>query len=171
MPGHTLAVLVSYPELGCTGKKFEVGHKWGIYHEVLCLGNEKAYNFVKDVIDELCDIFSSKYIHIGGDETPITAWTSCAKDQALAKSTGLTIDKLRSYFTNRVEKHVNSKGRRIIGWGEILDGPINKSATVMSWRGAEPGQEAAKLGHDVIMAPTDNCYLDYPQVKTSEELK
>ncbi|MBQ6187801.1 MAG: beta-N-acetylhexosaminidase [Prevotella sp.] len=170
MPGHMLAALASYPELGCTGGPYTVGRTWGIFPEVLCLGNEKIYQFCQDVLSEIIDIFPSKYIHIGGDEAPRDRWRECAKCKALASREGLTIDKLQGYFTNRMEKFVNSKGRSIIGWDEILEGDINQSATIMSWRGPKPGSHGAQLGHDVIMAPNNYCYFDYYQTnETSHE--
>ena len=165
MPGHTLAVLAVYPSFGCVGGPYEVCHKWGVLPDVLCLGNEQIYPFVQDIIDELCDIFPSEYFHIGGDECPTVRWEKCPKCQALAQSKGIDIHRLQQYFTNRVEKYLNSKDRKIIGWDEILEGEINKSATIMSWRGVEPGSKAAALGHDVIMSPTDYAYFDYYQTK------
>jgi len=168
MPGHMKAALAAYPELGCTGGPYEVGHNWGVYWDVLCLGNDKIYPFLQDIIDELVDVFPSKYIHIGGDETPTKRWESCPKCQALAKAQGLDCKHLQGYFTNRMEMYINSKGRSIIGWDEILGGKINKSATVMSWRGVGPGNIAAKLGHDVIMAPMDYSYFDFYQAKETK---
>ena len=170
MPGHMLAALASYPDMGCTGGPYTVGRTWGIFPEVLCLGNEKIYQFCQDVLSEIIDIFPSKYIHIGGDEAPRDRWRECAKCKALASREGLSIDKLQGYFTNRMEKFVNSKGRSIIGWDEILEGDINQSATIMSWRGPKPGSHGAQLGHDVIMAPNNFCYFDYYQTnETSHE--
>ena len=163
MPGHMKAALAAYPELGCTGGPYEVGHAWGVYKDVLCLGNEQVYKFVQDVIDEMAAIFPSKYIHIGGDETPTVRWKECPKCQKLVAEQHLSANKLQAYFTNRIEKYINSKQREIIGWDEILDGEINPSATIMSWRGIEPGERGAKLGHDVIMTPTSHCYFDYKQ--------
>lgn len=163
MPGHMKAALAAYPEFGCTGGPYEVGHAWGVYKDVLCLGNEQVYKFVQDVIDEMAVIFPSKYIHIGGDETPTVRWKECPKCQKLAAEQHLSTNKLQAYFTNRIEKYINSKQREIIGWDEILDGEINPSATIMSWRGIEPGERGAKLGHDVIMTPTSHCYFDYKQ--------
>lgn len=163
MPGHMKAALAAYPEFGCTGGPYEVGHAWGVYKDVLCLGNEQVYKFVQDVIDEIATIFPSKYIHIGGDETPTVRWKECPKCQKLAAEQHLSTNKLQAYFTNRIEKYINSKQREIIGWDEILDGEINPSATIMSWRGIEPGERGAKLGHDVIMTPTSHCYFDYKQ--------
>lgn len=163
MPGHMKAALAAYPELGCTGGPYEVGHAWGVYKDVLCLGNEQVYKFVQDIIDEMAAIFPSKYIHIGGDETPTVRWKECPKCQKFAAEQHLSANKLQAYFTNRIEKYINSKQREIIGWDEILDGEINPSATIMSWRGIEPGERGAKLGHDVIMTPTSHCYFDYKQ--------
>ena len=165
MPGHMKAALASYPNLGCTGGPYKVGHNWGVYYDVLCIGNEDTFKFVEGVLDEVIDIFPSKYIHIGGDETPTKRWSECSKCEKIMQKEGLPINKLQAYFTNRIEKYLNSKGRSIIGWDEILDGDINKSATIMSWRGIEPGEKGAKMGHDVIMSPTSHCYFDYAQTK------
>lgn len=165
MPGHMKAVLASYPNLGCTGGPYKVGHNWGVYYDVLCIGNEDTFKFVEGVLDEIIDIFPSRYIHIGGDETPTKRWSKCSKCKKIMQKEGLPINKLQAYFTNRIEKYLNSKGRSIIGWDEILDGDINKSATIMSWRGIEPGEKGAKMGHDVIMSPTSYCYFDYAQTK------
>ena len=163
MPGHQKAALACYPELGCTGGPYEVGQNWAIYHDILCLGNEKTYEFCEDVLSELIDIFPSEIIHIGGDEAPKIRTAECPKCQALMKREGLTADNVQGYFTNRIEKFVNSKGRRIMGWDEILEGDINQSATIHCWRGLEHGIKAAQGGHDVIMSPTAYCYLDYYQ--------
>ena len=168
MPGHMKAALAAYPELGCTGGPYEVGHNWGVYNDVLCLGNEQVYQFVQDIIDELIPIFPSKYFHIGGDETPTTRWKECSKCQKVATDHQLQLNKLQAYFTNRIEKYINEKERNIIGWDEILDGDINPSATIMSWRGIEPGERGAKLGHDVIMSPTSHCYFDYKQYENED---
>lgn len=165
MPGHMLAALASYPELGCTGGPYEVGYGWGVFRDVLCLGNDKIYDMLYDVVDELCDIFPAKYFHIGGDETPTVRWENCPKCQALAAQHGITPKQLQSVFTNRMEKYINSKGRSIIGWDEITHGKINQSATIMSWQGVAPGSKAAEAGHDVIMAPNEYCYFDHYQAK------
>lgn len=169
MPGHTVAALASYPELGCTGGPYSVGYGWGIYKDVLCLGNEKVYKFLQDIIDELIDIFPAKYIHIGGDESPTVRWENCPKCQALAKANNVDAKHLQGVFTNRMEKYINSKGRSIIGWDEIAQGNINKSATIMSWRGVEPGSKATEAGHDVIMSPTTYCYFDYYQSENKDK--
>ena len=169
MPGHAVAALASYPELGCTGGPYSVGYGWGVYEDVLCLGNEKVYTFLQDVIDELIDIFPAKYIHIGGDESPTTRWEHCPKCLALAKANNVDAKHLQSVFTNRIEKYINAKGKRIIGWDEIAQGAINKSATIMSWRGVEPGSKATEAGHDVIMSPTTYCYFDYYQSENKDK--
>lgn len=169
MPGHMLAALAAYPELGCTGGPYEVGHHWGIYDDVLCLGNEKVYEFCNDVLDEIMEIFPSKLIHIGGDEAPTTRWQSCAKCQKVAEEHSLTPKTIQGYFTSRIEQHMIDKGRNIIGWDEILAGNVNKSATIQSWRNTEYGSKAAAQGHDVIMSPTSHCYFDYLQVNPDDK--
>ena len=170
MPGHMLGVLAAYPELGCTGGPYEVSGNWGVFDDILCAGNEKTYQFIQDVMDELMDIFPSKYIHLGGDEAPKTRWTTCEKCQGLIKSLGIKGDKectaenrLQGYLVSRIEKYLNQKGRKIIGWDEILEGDVQKSATIMSWRGVEGGIKASRLGHDAIMTPVSYCYFDYYQ--------
>ena len=168
MPGHTLAALAAYPELGCTGGPYEVGHRWGVYKDVLCLGKESTYKFVQDVIDEVVDIFPAKYFHIGGDESPTVMWEKCPNCLQKAKDENTDIKHLQQYFTNRIEKYLNSKGKSIIGWDEILEGKINQSATIMSWRGVEPGLKAAKQGHDVIMTPSSHVYFDHFQAKETK---
>ena len=168
MPGHTLAALAAYPELGCTGGPYEVGHRWGVYKDVLCLGKESTYKFVQDVIDEVVDIFPAKYFHIGGDESPTVMWEKCPNCLQKAKDENTDIKHLQQYFTNRIEKYLNSKGKSIIGWDEILEGKINQSATIMSWRGVEPGLKAAKQGHNVIMTPSSHVYFDHYQAKETK---
>ena len=168
MPGHMIAALAAYPYMGCTGGPYKVSPIWGIMPDVLCLGNEKTYQFCEDVLSEMMDIFPSEYIHLGGDETPNVRWKECPKCKALMAKENLTPGKLQGYFTNRIEKFVNSKGRRIIGWDEILDGDINQSATIMSWRGTAPGARGAKMGHDVIMSPSSHVYFDYYQTRQGE---
>lgn len=160
MPGHMLAALASYPELGCTGGPYQVGHYWGVYKDVLCVGNERVYQFVEDVLAEIMEIFPSEVIHIGGDETPTEKWEACPKCQAL----GLPKDKIQAHFTKRVFDYLTAHHRRALGWDEILDG-CPQDAMIMSWRGTAPGAKAAEAGHDVIMAPTTHCYLDYQQVE------
>ena len=170
LPGHMLAALAAYPEMGCTGGPYEVCPRWGVFEDVLCIGNEKSMQFLEDVMAEIIDIFPSKYIHIGGDEAPRTRWKKCPKCQARIRTEKLKADKnhtaedrLQSYCMTRIEKLLNSKGRQIIGWDEILEGDVAPNATVMSWRGSAGGIKAAQLGHDVIMTPNDYCYFDYYQ--------
>lgn len=163
MPGHMLAALATYPELGCTGGPYEVGHRWGIYKDVLCVGNEKIYDFCEGVLDEIMQIFPSKLIHIGGDETPTEVWEKCPKCIKRAEDNNMTVKQVQSYFTSRIEKYVDSRGRRIIGWDEILGGDISQSAVIQSWRDTKHGRIAAEAGHDVIMSPTSHCYFDYSQ--------
>jgi hexosaminidase len=164
MPGHAGAALASYPELSCTGGPFEVMTKWGINEEVYCAGNEKTFEFLKGVLSEVIELFPSEYIHIGGDECPKVRWEECFKCQARIKGENLkNEDELQSYFIKRIEKFLNSKGRKLIGWDEILEGGLAPDATVMSWRGMVGGIEASKAGHDVVMAPYSHVYFDYYQ--------
>lgn len=175
MPGHMVAAITAYPELGCTGGPYEVMTKWGISDDLLCMGNEKTFQFIDDVLDEIMEIFPSKVIHIGGDECPKVRWENCPKCQGLIKELGLKKDdkytaeqKLQSYFTKHVDKYLSDHGRTCIGWDEILEGGISDNATVMSWRGEEGGIEAAQLGHRVIMVPTRYLYFDYYQTRDRE---
>lgn len=172
MPGHMLGALAAYPDLGCTGGPYEVEHHWGVYADILCAGKEKTFQFVQDVLDEVIDIFPSEYIHIGGDESPRSRWKACPLCQKRIQEEGIKEgngqskeDRLQGYFTKRVEKYLTSKGKRIIGWDELLGCDVEKSATIMSWRGADPGAESAKQGHDVIMTPNAYLYFDYYQTK------
>lgn len=170
MPGHALAALTAYPHLGCTGGPYEVGTKWGVYDDIFCAGNDSVFLFLQDVLDEVLPLFPSKYIHIGGDEAPKTRWEKCPKCQKRMKEEGLKdAHALQSYFIQRIEKYLNSKGRRIIGWDEILEGGLAPDATVMSWRGTEGGITAAKQHHDVIMTPGNYCYLDHYQSQGKNE--
>ena len=169
MPGHAMGALTAYPELGCTGGPYEVRTKWGVEENVYC-PSEKTFAFLEDVLTEVMDLFPSKYIHIGGDECPKDSWKASAFCQDLMKKEGLKDEhELQSYFIRRIDKFVTSKGRRIIGWDEILEGGLSPNATVMSWRGIEGGIEAAKQMHDVIMTPTSYMYLDYYQGNPSKE--
>jgi hexosaminidase len=164
MPGHSLAAIAAYPGLSCTGGPFEVGKKWGIVEDVYCAGKEETFNFLEDVLTEVIDLFPGKYVHIGGDECPKTRWLKCPLCQKRIKAEGLKDEKeLQSYFIKRIEKFIVSKGKRLIGWDEILEGGLAPEATVMSWRGVAGGIDAAKQGHDVIMSPNSFVYLDYYQ--------
>ena len=177
MPGHAVAALASYPELGCLGKDhdYEVWTRWGVSPELFCAGKEETFKFLADVLDEICEIFPSEYIHIGGDEAKKDRWKVCPACQQRIKDEGLKDEsELQSYFIKRIESYLNTKGRKIIGWDEILEGGVSRTATVMSWRGTKGGIEAAKLGNDVIMTPSDYYYLDHFQtadpVKNKEPL-
>ena len=166
MPGHASAALASYPELGCRGAEYpyKVQTTWGVFPEVFCAGNPETVTFLEKVLDEICDIFPSEYIHIGGDEAPRDEWEKCPKCQALMKEKGFTREaELQSYLITTIEKYLADKGRKIIGWDEILDGGVSQSATVMSWRGAQGGIAAAKMGNDVVMTPNSHFYFDYYQ--------
>lgn len=164
MPGHSVAALTAYPHLSCTGGPFEVRQIWGISDDIYCAGNDSVFTFLQDVLTEVMALFPSKYIHIGGDEAPKVRWEQCPKCQRRIKEEGLKDEhELQSYFIQRIEKFLNSKGRRIIGWDEILEGGLAPNAAVMSWRGTKGGIEAARQNHDVVMTPTDYCYFDYYQ--------
>jgi hexosaminidase len=163
MPGHATAALASYPELSCSGGPFEVERNWGVFPDIYC-PKESTFEFLENVLSEVMPLFPSEYIHIGGDEAPKTRWKNCAHCQALMKKEGLKDEhELQSYFIKRIEKFVESKGKHIIGWDEILEGGIAPNATILSWRGEDGGIEAAKQHHNVIMAPNSYCYLDYYQ--------
>ncbi|GAB3970931.1 family 20 glycosylhydrolase [Spirosoma terrae] len=164
MPGHAQAALAAYPELGCEpGKNYQVFTQWGVSDDVFC-PSEKTFSFLQDVLTEVMTLFPSKYIHIGGDECPKTAWKKSAFCQELIKKNNLKDEHgLQSYFIRRMEKFLNSKGRSIIGWDEILEGGLAPNATVMSWRGTEGGIAAARQKHNVIMTPGEFCYLDHYQ--------
>ena len=170
MPGHSVAALTSYPKLSCTGGPFEVRTLWGIDDDIFCAGNEETFTFLENVLTEVLELFPSKYIHIGGDEAPKTRWEKCAKCQRRITKEGLKDEhELQSYFITRIEKFLNSKGRQIIGWDEILEGGLAPNAAVMSWRGIEGGISAAKQKHNVVMSPTDYCYFDYYEGKPENE--
>lgn len=175
LPGHMLSALASYPELGCTGGPYKVSSYGGISQDVLCAGNEKTYEFIEDVLTEVIDIFPYKYVHIGGDECPKDRWHSCPKCQNKIKELGIKADSthsaeqlLQGYVTERVGKFLAAHSRRIVGWDEILEGNPPLDAVVMSWRGTEGGIKASALGHDVIMTPNLNMYLDYCQSENKE---
>jgi hexosaminidase len=164
MPGHSLAALVSYPELSCTGGPFQMPVKWNIQKDVYCAGNEKTFEFLENVLTEITTLFPSPIIHIGGDECPKDRWKNCPKCQARIKALGLKDEfELQSYFIHRIEKFLLTKNRNIIGWDEILEGGLAPNASVMSWRGTKGGIEAAKQKHNVVMTPSEYYYLDYYQ--------
>ena len=169
MPGHSQAAIAAYPELGCTKKQVEVATKWGVFEDIYCT-SEKTFKFLEDVIDEVIPLFPGKYIHIGGDEVPKSRWKNCANCQNVIKREGLKNEhELQSYFIKQMEKYINSKGKQIIGWDEILEGGLAPNATVMSWRGNVGAIEAAKQQHDVILTPNSHCYFDYYQSDNEDE--
>jgi len=164
MPGHASAALAAYPVLGCTGGPYKTATFWGVFDDVYCAGNDSTFTFLQNVLDEVTGLFPSTYIHIGGDECPKTRWKACSKCQQRMKAMGLADEHaLQSYFIQRMEKYLNSKGRQIIGWDEILEGGLAPNATVMSWRGEEGGKAAIAQQHRVIMTPESHCYFDYYQ--------
>ena len=164
MPGHAVAALTSYPWLGCTGGPYEVWTTWGVSEDVFCIGKETTFDFLEDVLGEICEMFPSEYIHIGGDECPSVRWKDCPDCRKRMQEEGLESERqLQGYLLHRIEKYLNDKGRKIIGWDEILEAGVTPTATVMSWRGPEGGIAAAKQGNDVIMAPNIYFYLDYYQ--------
>lgn len=172
MPGHCMAALAAYPELSCDpSKSYKVYQTWGVVRDVYC-PSDKTFSFLEDVLTEVMDLFPGKYIHIGGDEVPKDAWKNSAFCQKLIKKLKLkNEEELQSYFIQRVEKFVNSKGRSIIGWDEILEGGLSPNATVMSWRGEDGGIAAAKQSHQVIMTPASGgLYLDHAQSRIGEPL-
>ncbi|MEZ4796445.1 MAG: family 20 glycosylhydrolase [Flavobacteriaceae bacterium] len=169
LPGHAQAAIAAYPDLGCLGEQIEVATKWGVFEDIYC-PKEETFTFLEDVLDEVLELFPSTYIHIGGDEAPKTRWKNCDHCQSLIKKEGLKDEhELQSYFISRIEKYLNSKGRQIIGWDEILEGGLAPNATVMSWRGINGAIEAAKQQHNVIMTPTSHCYFDYYQSENEDE--
>lgn len=170
LPGHMLAALSAYPELGCTGGPYEAWHKWGVAEQVLCVGKESTFTFLEGVLEEIAGLFPSEYIHIGGDECPKTEWENCPDCQARIAELGLKDDGkftaeqyLQCYVTSRIQDFLATKGKKIIGWDEILEGKLAEGATVMSWRGVDGGIQAAGMGFDAIMTPTTYCYFDYCQ--------
>jgi hexosaminidase len=169
MPGHALAALTAYPELSCTGGPFEVATTWGVFDDVYC-PKEETFTFLENVLTEVIDLFPSQYIHIGGDECPKTRWKTCPHCQALIQKENLGDEHgLQTYFINRIEKFLNSKGRKIIGWDEILENGLAPSAAIMSWRGSEGGIAAARQQHFVVMTPEPYCYFDHYQADPKNE--
>lgn len=167
LPGHMVAALACYPHLGCTGGPYKVWDRWGVADDVLCIGEPKTIEFIEGVLDEILELFPYEYIHIGGDECPKTRWENCPKCQAKIAELGLKDDDkhsaehyLQSYITKHVSDYIAPKGRKIIGWDEILEGTLPEGATVMSWRGIEGGIAAAELGHDAIMTAQSYLYFD-----------
>ncbi len=170
LPGHAVSTLAAYPELSCGGGSFEVETKWGIFKDVYCAGKEDVFDFLETVLDEVIELFPSNFLHIGGDECPKDRWKNCSDCQERMKTEGLTSEEeLQSYFVSRMSRFLSKRGKRLVGWDEILEGGLADGATVMSWRGIEGGIRAAEMGHDVVMSPTSHCYLDYKQAEGDDE--
>lgn len=175
LPGHTSAVLAAYPQLGCEDKEYKVANRWGVIRDVLCAGNPASLDLFKDIMDEVCELFPGKYIHLGGDECVKERWKACPKCQRKIRELGLKDgsryskeDYLQSWFMGEVASFVQSKGKRVIGWDEILEGVPMDDSVIMSWRGTEGGITAAKMGHDVVMTPTSDMYFDQSQTLASQ---
>ena len=170
LPGHALAAIACYPELSCgLEDHYETATRWGIFKQVYC-PKESTFAFLEDVFDEVFELFPSELVHIGGDECPKASWKACPDCQALIKKLGLKDEyELQSYFVTRMEKYINSKGRQIIGWDEILQGGLAPNAKVMSWLGEEGGIKAAQQHHEVVMSPHQKYYLDYWQADPYSE--
>ena len=164
LPGHALAAISAYPELGCTGEQFTPWTRWGVSEHIFCGGNDKVISFLEDVIDEVCELFPGPIVHIGGDEAPKKAWRKCPKCQARINGLGLDGEEgLQGWMTRHFTEYLAKKGRRAIGWDEVLDGNPGKDTIIMSWRGPEGGIKAAARGNDAVMCPVNPCYLDIEQ--------
>lgn len=172
MPGHASAALAAYPFLGCPGTgPYKVEETWGIFDDVYCAGKDSTFRFLQDILDEVMPLFPSKYVHIGGDESPKANWKICHLCQKRIKEEGLKDEhELQSYFIQRIEKYVNAKGKTIIGWDEILEGGLAPNAIVMSWRGEAGGIEAARQKHQVIMTPGSHVYFDHSQSQREDSV-
>ena len=176
LPAHMVSALAAYPYLGCTGGPYSLMTVWDISKDVLCAGKDSSFEFLEDVFSEIRDIFPYEYIHIGGDECPKTSWKNCPACQARIAELGLVDTEdataeqyLQNYVTSRVQAFLERKGKKVIGWDEILEGDLAPGATIMSWRGTEGGIKAATAGFDVIMTPCDYCYLDYCQASDASK--
>ncbi len=175
LPGHMLAAMSAYPQLGCTGGPYAAWTIWGVSDQVLCVGKESTFTFLERVLAEVAELFPGEYIHIGGDECPKDEWKKCPDCQALIRRLGLKDDGrftaeqyLQNYVTKRIQDYLATLGKKVIGWDEILEGDLAPGATVMSWRGAAGGREAAARGFDAVMAPNSHCYFDYYQAEGGE---
>lgn len=169
MPGHSRAALAAYPEFSCTEKKLEVPGTWGVFDDIYCT-KPQTFEFIENILDEVIKLFPGKYIHIGGDEAPKTRWKNCDQCQKTIESNGLKNEhELQSYFIKKIEKYLQSKNKKLIGWDEILEGGLSSTSTVMSWRGVKGGIAASKKGNYVVMTPGTHCYFDHYQGKGSDE--
>ena len=163
LPGHSVAAIASYPELSCTGEQIPVENEWGVFKDIYCAGNNNTFQFLENVLTEVCELFPGKYIHIGGDEAPKFRWENCSRCKLRMEEEGLKdAFQLQTWFIERIAHFLETKNKSIIGWDEILEGGIPSSAAVQSWRGMEGGKKAAREGHLVVMSPTSHCYFDYP---------
>jgi len=163
MPGHSVAVLAAYPELACQPGQYETLTKWGISEDIVC-PSEQTFTFFEDVLTEVVQLFPSKYVHIGGDEAPKDRWKKSDLVQDIMKNENIDdVEKVQGWFNNRIEKFLLSKGKKLIGWDEILEGGISPNSTIMSWRGEKGGIEAARHGNEVVMSPSSHLYLDHGQ--------
>jgi hexosaminidase len=162
MPGHSLAALAAYPEFSCTGGPFDVETRWGIFRDVYCVGNDKTFAFLEGILDEVMSLFPDEYIHIGGDECPKKRWRDCPRCKERIQQEDLSNEtELQGYFTRRIGQFLSSRGRKVIGWDEILEGGTAPEMIVQSWRGIEGALAAARSGHDAIVSPTSHAYFDY----------
>lgn len=168
VPGHTMAVLAAYPELGCTGGPYEVANSRGIYHDVLCLGNRHTYDFLYNVFNEILDLFPCQYIHIGGDECPKTRWRECPKCREMAARLSIDVDNLQAYMVSFLEKIISDRNKIIIGWDEIINDQVPKSTVIMGWRGINASVKAVRKGYNTIMTPNSYMYFDYAQNRDIE---
>jgi hexosaminidase len=162
LPGHSVAAIASYPHLSCTGDSIKVETDWGVFKDIYCAGNDSVFTFLEDVLEEVVELFPSKYIHIGGDEAPKYHWENCSKCQKRIINNNLKDEhELQSYFIKRIDNFLKTKNKRLIGWDEIIEGGIPENAIIQSWRGMEGGIIAAKNQNQAIMSPTSHCYFDY----------
>jgi hexosaminidase len=167
MPGHALAAIAAYPELGVTGQPADVGMRWGVYANILN-ADESTITFMQDVLTEVLSLFPSRFIHIGGDEADKALWKTSPRIQDRIRELGLKDEhELQSWFIHRIDSFLTAHGRRLVGWDEILEGGLAPGATVMSWRGTQGGIDAARAGHDVIITPTSHTYFDYYQSRNT----
>jgi hexosaminidase len=170
MPGHAMAALAAYPSLSCTGGPFEVPTTWGVFKDIYCVGNDSVFVFLKDVLDEVLELFPSEYIHIGGDEAPKYHWEHCAKcKKRLADHNLKDAHSLQSWFIGEIAVYLKSRGRKLIGWDEIIEGGLVKGVTVQSWQSFEGARHAAETGNDAVVSPTSHAYFDYPVHKLTLE--
>ena len=170
MPGHATAALAAYPHLGCTGEALDVACDFGVLPNAFCAGNDDVFEFLTGVLDEVIELFPSKFIHVGGDECVKTQWAACPKCQQRMRDEGLRDEnELQSWFVGRIAKHLSARGRTLIGWDEILEGGLARDVAVMNWRGLEHGVNAVKAGAEIVMSPTSHCYLDYYQSDDPKE--